>query len=894
MTDNTTDNKPKTGVLSLGGRARLEAKKTADGGGSSTTRQSFSHGRSKTVIVETKRPGARRPEGDAPAQPQRPADPSVAASLKPRTGGAPRVLTNEEREARLRALSRAGTEERRPSADPVMFEPVDQPESAVAENIEAAPTPVEPPKPSLPMDPESLRRREMEEMKRIEADEAARILAERRRLDSQAKARQPAQTSERNRPAGTTSAANAARLAPGARPAGAPDRPPPSDAPAGAGTEDDRRGGRRATPPKVPERPSRGAGDDRRQRKVSIQDVSSEDGPQARVRSMAAFKRAQAKNMRRGAAEEAVKVTRDVIIPEFITVQELANRMTERAGDVIKQLMKMGVMATITQSIDGDTAELIATEFGHRAQRVAESDVETGITGDEDVAENLIPRAPVVTVMGHVDHGKTSLLDAIRKTDVVAGEAGGITQHIGAYQVTMPAGQKVTFIDTPGHAAFSEMRARGANVTDIVVLVVAANDGVMPQTIEAIAHAKAAKVPVVVAINKIDLPDAKPDRVRNELLSHELVVESLGGDVLDVEVSAKGRKNLDKLVEAIMLQAEVLDLRANPDRKGVGRVIEAKLEKGRGAVATVLVQRGTLKVGDIFVAGSEWGRVRAMNNDHGKPITSAGPGVPVEVLGFGATPLAGDEFVVLDSESKAREIAEFRARKRREAQSAAQARGSVEQMFSKISAGELKELAVIVKGDVQGSVEAIAGSLAKVAGDNKEVGVRVLFSGVGAINESDITLAKASNALIIGFNVRANPQAREIARRDGVDLRYYSIIYNIIDDVKAMLSGLLAPTLREKFLGNAEIREVFNITRVGKIAGCMVTEGIVKRGAKVRLLRDSVVIHEGTLKTLRRFKDDVKEVREGFDCGMAFENYDDIKVGDVIEAFEVESVTRAL
>jgi translation initiation factor IF-2 len=568
--------------------------------------------------------------------------------------------------------------------------------------------------------------------------------------------------------------------------------------------------------------------------------------------------------------------------------------MAERSGDVIKSLMRMGVMATITQSIDADTAELIVAEFGHRVHRVAESDVELGISGEIDTPENLVPRPPVVTVMGHVDHGKTSLLDAMRQTDIVSTEAGGITQHIGAYQVTLASGQKITFIDTPGHAAFTEMRARGANVTDIVVLVVAANDGIMPQTVEAIAHAKAAKVPIIVAINKVDLPDANPDKVRQELLSHELVVEEMGGDVLAVEVSAKTRKGLERLEEAILLQAEILELRANPNRSATGAVVEAKLDRGRGSVATVLVQRGTLRVGDIFVTGSEWGRVRALINDRGQNIEEAGPATPVEVLGLNGTPSAGDDFVVLDNEARAREIAEFRERKKRTAQAAIVARGTVEQMFSQIQAGEKKELAIVVKGDVHGSVEAIVGALSKLGQEQSEVVLRVLHSGVGAINESDVTLAKASGGFIAGFNVRANAQARELAKRDNVEIRYYSVIYDILDDVKSVLSGMLAPVVRENFLGNAEIRQIFNITKIGKVAGCMVTEGLVRRGAKVRLLRDNVVIHEGTLKTLRRFKDEVREVREGFECGMAFENYDNIEIGDVIEAFDVEEVARAI
>jgi translation initiation factor IF-2 len=589
---------------------------------------------------------------------------------------------------------------------------------------------------------------------------------------------------------------------------------------------------------------------------------------------------------------EGQKVLRDVVIPESITVQELANRMAERGADVIKALMKMGIMANINQPLDADTAELVVAEFGHRARRVAAADIEIGLEGESDEVEALQSRPPVVTIMGHVDHGKTSLLDALRQTDVAVHEAGGITQHIGAYQVQLPSKQRITFIDTPGHAAFTEMRARGANITDIVVLVVAADDGIMEQTVEAIRHARAAAVPVIVAINKMDKPDANPGRVRQELLQHELVVEEMGGDVLDVEVSAKTKLGLDKLEEAILLQAEILDLKANPDRPADGAVVEARLERGRGPVATLLVQRGTLKVGDIFVAGIEWGRVRALVNDRGETVETAGPAAPVEVLGLQGAPMAGDRFTVVESETRAREISEYRQQLLREKQVTAGARGTLEQMFEKIAAGESKELPVVVKSDVQGSLEAISQSLSKLGTD--EVKMRVLHAAVGGINESDITLARASNAMIIGFNVRANPQARDMARRDNVDIRYYSIIYNVIDDMKAALSGLLAPQVREKFLGNATIREVFAITKIGKVAGCMVTEGVVKRGAKVRLLRDNVVIHEGALKTLKRFKDEVREVKEGYECGMAFENYHDIQVGDVIECFEMEEVARVL
>jgi translation initiation factor IF-2 len=617
---------------------------------------------------------------------------------------------------------------------------------------------------------------------------------------------------------------------------------------------------------------------------------SDEDKP---TRSLASMRRLREKRKMAGLDVPKQKVVREVIIPEVITVQELANRLAERGADVIKALMNMGVMATITQSIDADTAELIATEFGHQVKRVSEADIEVGLHIADDDASVLKPRAPVVTVMGHVDHGKTSLLDALRKTDVVAGEAGGITQHIGAYQVTLNSGDKITFIDTPGHAAFTEMRARGAHVTDIVVLVVAADDGVKDQTIEAIRHAKAANVPIIIAINKMDKPEANPEQVRNALMQHEIFLEKVGGDILDVEVSAKTGLNLDKLEETILLQAEILELKANPDRTAEGAVIESKLERGRGVVSTVLIQKGTLKVGDLFVAGAEYGRVRALLDDRGNQIDSAGPSVPIEVLGFNGAPMAGDDFVVVENENQAREISEFRQRRARETKSALSARGTMEQMFSKITQeGDMSALPLIIKSDVQGSMEAICGSLAKLSTD--EVKVNVLHQAVGEITESDVTLAKASQALIVGFNVRANPQARETARRDGVDIRYYSIIYDVVDDIRASLEGLLAPTLREKYLGKATIRNVFTISKVGKIAGCMITEGIVKRGAKVRLLRDNIVIHEGSLKTLKRFKDEVKEVREGYECGMAFENYNDIKENDTIECFEIEEISRKL
>ncbi len=631
----------------------------------------------------------------------------------------------------------------------------------------------------------------------------------------------------------------------------------------------------------------------RRGGKVNLHSIGSGDdddddygfgGPRRR------FKKKQPKPVQPVQPQE--KVIKEVIIPEIITVQELANRMAEKSADVIKKLMSLGVMATINQPIDADTAQIVVEELGHKFKRVADSDVEEAIKGAEDTPDQMLPRAPVVTVMGHVDHGKTSLLDALRETNVAAREAGGITQHIGAYQIVTPKGDKITFIDTPGHEAFSEMRARGAKVTDIVVLVVAANDGIMPQTIEAIRHAQAAEVPIVVAINKIDLPGADPMKVKTALLQHGIAVEELGGESLCAEVSAKKRINIDKLLEAILLQAEILDLKANPNRTADGTVIEAKMEKGRGSVATVLVQRGMLKVGDICIAGKEWGRVRAMFNEMGHKVQEAGPATPVEVLGLQGTPAAGDDFTVVADENQAREVTNYRIRKERDAKLVKSAKSAMEQMLDKIKSGEIKHLPVIIKADVQGSIEAIEGTLNKLSND--EVSVQILHSAVGPISESDITLAKASNAFVIGFNVRAIPQARDMAHRDGVDIRYYSIIYDVADDVKKGLEGMLSPELKEKILGYAEIRNVFNITGVGKVAGCMVTEGLVKRGAKVRLLRDNVVIHDGNLGQLKRFKEDVKEVKEGYECGMSFENYNDIQVGDFIECYEIEAIAAKL
>jgi len=650
-------------------------------------------------------------------------------------------------------------------------------------------------------------------------------------------------------------------------------------------------GGAGAAAPK----PSRSAKEEPRRRagKLTVVQALSDEEDQERMRSLAAVRRAREREKRRQAQQQGPReVIRDVTIPDAITVQELANRMARRSVDVIKVLMKQGIMAKINDVLEADMAQLIAEEFGHSVKRVSEADVEEGLSGYDDSDGDLQPRAPVVTIMGHVDHGKTSLLDALRKTDVVSGEAGGITQHIGAYQVTIASGDKITFLDTPGHAAFTSMRARGAKVTDIVVLVVAADDGVMPQTIEAINHAKAAEVPIIVAINKIDKPDANPDRVRNDLLQHEIVVESMGGDVQDIPVSAITGEGLDTLEEAILLQSEILELKANPARPAEGYVVEAKLDKGRGPVATVLIERGTLRVGEVFVAGAEWGKVRALISDRGETIEEAGPGVPAEVLGLNATPEAGDKLVVVETEGRAREIADYRQRKRKETQLVGAGKGSLEQMLAQLKADDKKEAPLLIKGDVQGSVEAIVGALKDLNTD--EVAARPIHTAVGGVTESDVILASASKAPIIAFNVRANKQARDEAERLGVEIRYYSVIYDLIDDVKAAMSGLLEPVVRETFIGNAEILEVFNISKVGKVAGCRVADGVVRRGAGVRLIRDNVVIHEGKLSTLKRFKDEVKEVNAGQECGMAFENYQDMRKGDFIECFTTELVERTL
>lgn len=819
------------------------------GSAGAQARQNMSGGRGTVVEVKRRRT-AGKPEESA----------SQSSGVDAALSSELHNLTSEEREARAKALREALSQPKKERS---------------TDNNDGVGTIVDK---SLPQKDNSkdetvdMRRRELEELERIEAEEQARQKENDRLRQDQVRSFAPSPSSFSGRPL------------PGSRDSGEEDTQSARDR-------------MRKVNPRAPK-----TNDDfRRGGKLTVTKVLNEDFDRDGGRSVASQKRARekARKLAMSSKEPAQKVFREVIIPEIITVQELANRMTERSSEVIKALMKMGVMATINQAIDADTAEIIVTDFGHTVKRVTESDVEMDLGGGIDEAEQLVSRPPVVTIMGHVDHGKTSLLDALRSTNVVSGEAGGITQHIGAYQVHLDSGAKITFLDTPGHAAFTEMRARGANVTDIVVLVVSANDSIMPQTIEAINHAKAAKVPIIVAINKIDLPDANPKKVIQDLLAHEIVVESLGGDTMAVEISAKKKINLDKLEEAILLQAEVLELKVNPNRAATGAVVESKMEVGRGSVATVLIQRGTLKIGDIFVVGSEWGRVRVLYDDRGNQLTQAVPGQPVAVLGLQGTPEAGDILNVVENEAKAREVSEYRARKKRERASAAMSTNRQGKSFEDILAaakvaGDKKILPVVIKGDVHGSVEAIIGSLHKMTEENTELGIQILHSGVGGITESDITLAKASNAFVIGFNVRANAQARVQAERDGVQIRYYNIIYNVIDDAKAVLSGMLSPTRREEYLGQAEIRQVFNITKAGKIAGCMVTLGLVKRGAKVRLLRDNVVIHEGSLKTLKRFKDEVKEVKEGMECGMAFENYEDIRENDIIECFEVVEEARTL
>ncbi len=867
-----------SGKLSLSRPGKLELKKRV---GAGKVRQSFSHGRSKQVTVEVKR--KRTIITDKPGR-----------EAEQKAGG----LSTEERAARARALQARP----KPAPAPAAAEPAP----------EAPPSP-----PPQPQSPEEIRaeqrarelaelkaanaeeqrkqdeieaRRQEEEEKKRAAEEARRDVARRAepargdRQPGSAAARRTADTGPRRpRPAGR----------PSARPSEAP--VPAADLPGGrrsGGRDEDDRGGRRRNDKRPAAQPRR-TEPRRRAGKLTIVQALDEEVEQERQRSLASVRRARERERQRQASGQGQQfIQREVVVPETILISELANRMATRAVDVIRVLMQNGIRATPSQSIDADTAELVVEEFGHRVIRVAESDVEAGLAGPPDDETDLKPRAPVVTVMGHVDHGKTSLLDALRQTDVVSGEAGGITQHIGAYRVRTPSGADITFLDTPGHEAFSAMRARGSRATDIVILVVAADDSVQPQTVEAIAHARAAEAPIIVAINKVDRPEADPGRVRSDLLQHELVAEEFGGDVQMIEVSATQKTGLDTLEEAVLLQADMMELTANPDRGASGIVVEAQLDRGRGAVATILVQSGTLEVGDIVVAGAEWGKVRAMVDDRTGRVKAAGPSVPVEVLGLSGPPVAGDEVVVVDSEARAREVTEYRARREREAQAAPVRRGSIDDIFKSLAAGRTEKVPLVIKADVQGSVEAIVGALTKLGSD--EVEVDILHSGVGGISESDVTLAHASGGFILGFNVRAGNPARLAAQQHGVDIRYYSIIYELIDDIRDAMVGKLAPELRERQIGQADIREVFNITRVGKVAGCRVIEGVVRRGAGVRLLRDNIVIHEGRLATLKRFKEEQREVREGFECGMSFESYQDIQIGDVIECYETEEVQRTL
>jgi translation initiation factor IF-2 len=918
MTDNKDDK-------TLGVKKTLTLKPSGMSQG--TVRQDMGRGRTKAVVVETVKRRPTRPLDEKPAfTPPAPAPVQprpVEAAAQPAPQPAPPRPQPAAPAARVHTPAPQGQRPNnsqgqrpqqqgyRPSQSPST--PPRQPNrttGTVLHDLSAG-------------EMEARRRALMEAQARdvVEAKQRAEDEARRKVEDERRKIEEAAAAAERaanpqpepvvEAPAPVEAAAPAASATPaaGARPQTA--RPGAAPAPGAAvpvlgrrkpsQEEDEDRGpprgaptrGRVATPApaKVPARPK--TEDERRRGKLTVTTVSTDEDGNARGRSMAATRRRQEKFRRSQMQEPREKVMREVILPETITIQELSQRMSERAVDVIKYLMKEGQMMKPGDVIEADLAELIAGEFGHTVKRVSESDVEEGIFNVSDDAGEMVSRPPVVTIMGHVDHGKTSLLDAIRQTSVVSGEAGGITQHIGAYQVEKN-GQKITFIDTPGHAAFTAMRARGAQATDIAILVVAADDSVMPQTIESISHAKAAGVPIIVAINKIDKHEANPDKVRQQLLQHEVFVESLGGEVLDVEVSAKNKLNLDKLLEAILLQAEILDLKADPSRTAEGIVIEAQLDRGRGSVATVLVQKGTLKPGQIIVAGDQWGRVRALVTDKGDHVKEAGPATPVEVLGLSGTPSAGDRFAVVESESRAREISEYRQRLTRDKAVARQSgqRGSLEQMMSKLQNTGYKEFPLVIKGDVQGSIEAIIGALDKLGTD--EVRARIVHSGAGGITESDISLAESSDAAIIGFNVRANVQARAAADRSGIEIRYYNIIYDLVDDVKAAMSGLLSPERRETFLGNAEILEVFNITKTGKVAGCRVIEGKVERGAGVRLVRDNVVIHEGKLKTLKRFKDEVSEVPMGQECGMAFENYEDIRAGDTIECFRVEHITRTL
>jgi len=818
---------------------------------SGNVKQSFSHGRTKSVVVETKRKRVVVPKPGAAAPAKSSGTGAAAGSAGSKR---PAGISDAEMERRMKALQAAKARE----ADETAKRAAE--EKARAEERER-------------------RRAEQEakEREQRELEEAAK-----RKAEEEERAKREAEEAAKRKAAEEAAAKAAPKAAEPAReaPRGG-GKPAPQAAPRKKEREDDRNNR------------NKGRNDGRRSGKLTLNQALSGEG--GRQKSMAAMKRKQERMRQKamGSAEPREKIIREVQLPEAIMVGELANRMAERVADVVKELMKMGMMVTQNQTIDADTAELIIEEFGHKVVRVSDADVEDVIQDTEDKEEDLRPRPPVITIMGHVDHGKTSLLDAIRDAKVVAGEAGGITQHIGAYQVKTDSGSVLSFLDTPGHAAFTSMRSRGAQVTDIVVLVVAADDSVMPQTIEAINHAKAAEVPMIVAINKCDRPAADPNKVRAELLQHEVIVEAMSGEVQDVEVSAITGQGLDELLEAIALQAEILELKANPSRAAQGAVIEAQLDVGRGPVATVLVQNGTLRQGDIFVVGEQYGKVRALINDKGERVKEAGPSVPVEVLGLNGTPEAGDVLNVTETDAQAREIAEYRANLAKEKRAAAGAATTLEQLMQKAKDDEnVTEMPIVVKADVQGSAEAIVQAMEKIG--NEEVRVRVLHSGVGAITETDIGLAEASGAPVMGFNVRANTPARNSANQKGIEIRYYSVIYDLVDDVKAAASGLLSAEIKENFIGYAQIKDVFKVSNVGKVAGCLVTEGVARRSAGVRLLRDNVVIHEGTLKTLKRFKDEVAEVQSGQECGMAFENYDDIRAGDVIEIFEREEIERTL
>ncbi len=904
-TDNTDDKQS--------GRPTLSLKRGVEQQG--TVRQSFSHGRSKAVVVEKRKRKINMPGSTPAAAPAAEAAPRAPAVEAPRSAAAAPAAPAAPAATTAAPVPRpAAPVAKAPApAAPAVTGPASRiarppVQSRPAQNRSGAGqrggnktllrTLTSGERDARAMALAGAKAREAEDIARRTAEEAERTQRETtERTRRETKAREEAEAEAKKKAEDEAEHARmreeAVNLA-AAEEAGDTARPTKTREPDAKNTKVLRAVKRPGREQEQDDSKAARKNDDRRKGKLTLSNAL-EDNTGDRARSLASIKRRREREKQRAAQmSPREKISREVIIPETITIQELANRMAERAVDVIKLLMQQGQMLKINDVIDADTAELITEEMGHKVRRVSESDVEGGLFDEVIEADDDgtgIPRPPIVTIMGHVDHGKTSLLDAFRKTNIVSGEAGGITQHIGAYQVEQ-SGQKITFIDTPGHAAFTAMRARGAKSTDIVILVVAADDGVMPQTAEAIAHAKAAGVPMIIAINKIDLEGADPNRVRTELLQYEVQVEGMGGDILDVEVSALKGTNLDKVLEAIILQSELLELKANPERNGRGTVVEAQLDKGRGPVATVLVQNGTLKVGDILVLGSEWGKVRALIDDHGKQVKSAPPSMPVEVLGLQGTPEAGDQFAVVENEAQAREITEYRRRVKQEAVMARGARGSLEAMMNQLQTDNAQESPLLIKADVQGSLEAIVGALEKLNTD--EVATRVIHSGAGGITETDITLAAASNAPVVGFNVRANKQAREAAEANGIEIRYYNVIYDLIDDVKAAMSGMLSPELREHMLGNAEILDTFNVSKVGKVAGCLITDGKVERGQHVRLIRDDVVIHEGKLSTLKRFKDEVKEVNAGQECGMAFENYQDMRKGDVIECYRVETIIRSL